>query len=235
MSAAAESADAITRLEAALGHRFANSAILLHALAHRSYCAEQPEAESNERMEFLGDAVLGLAVTRYVFDRYPELPEGELAKVRAAVVNAEVLSEVAAEIGLGDAVLLGRGEDASGGREKGSILADAMEAVFAAVELDGGPETAEALVLRLLEDRIADAATGPGGHDFKTRLQELSAERFGQLPRYHVSDRGPDHAKVFHATVTVGGDVRGEGDGRSKKQAEQDAACAAWRALDGQD
>lgn len=235
MSASAESADAITRLEAALGHQFANSAILLHALAHRSYCAEQPEAESNERMEFLGDAVLGLAVTRYVFDRYPELPEGELAKVRAAVVNAEVLSEVAAEIGLGDALLLGRGEDASGGREKGSILADAMEAVFAAVELDGGPETAEALVLRLLEDRIADAASGPGGHDFKTRLQELSAERFGQLPRYHVSDRGPDHAKLFHATVTVGGEVRGEGGGRSKKQAEQDAARAAWRALDGQD
>jgi ribonuclease-3 len=163
---------------------------------------------------------------------YPNLPEGELAKLRASVVNAEVLASLAAEIDLGPALLLGKGEDASGGRTKASILSDAMEAVIAAVYLDGGWPAADALVLRLLGERIREGAAGPGGHDYKTRLQELAARRFDQLPRYHVRAEGPDHSKEFFATVSIGGEVRGEGDGRSKKQAEQAAARAAWERLD---
>lgn len=218
----------LARLEDRLGWRFRDRAVLLGALAHRSWCAEHAEAESNERLEFLGDAVLGLVVTDRVYHLYPELPEGELAKVRAAVVNAEVLAQLAVEVGLGSELLLGKGEDASGGRMKPSILSDAMEAVIAAVYLDGGWDAANGLVLRLLAGRIAEAAAGPGGHDYKTRLQELAARRFDRLPRYQVSGHGPDHAKRFFATVLLDGEPRGSGEGRSKKQAEQAAAKAAW-------
>ncbi|HWW52762.1 MAG TPA: ribonuclease III, partial [Acidimicrobiales bacterium] len=200
-------------------------------MAHRSWCAETPGEGSNERLEFLGDAVLGLVVTDHIFRTYPELPEGELAKVRASVVNAEALAEVASELGLGPALLLGKGEDASGGREKPSILADAMEAVIGAVYLDGGWEAAAELIMRLLGERVEEGAAGPGGQDYKTRLQELAARQFDQLPRYDVSDEGPDHAKRFFATVLVGGVPRGHGEGRSKKQAEQQAAGEAWHAL----
>jgi ribonuclease-3 len=225
------SRDARARLEAVLGRKFEDPSRLDAALVHRSYCAEHPDSSSNERLEFLGDAVLGLVVTVYVYEQYPELPEGELAKLRAAVVNAEVLAELAASIGIGTALLLGKGEDGSGGRSKPSILADAMEAVIAAVYLDGGWDAAQELVLRLLEERIQDAAAGPGGHDYKTRLQELAARDYVQLPRYHVRAEGPDHAKQFFATVRLDGRVHGEGEGRSKKQAEQAAARAAWEAL----
>ena len=200
-------------------------------MSHRSWCAETTGASSNERLEFLGDAVLGLVVTDHLFRSYPTLPEGELAKVRASVVNSETLAELAASLELGDALLLGKGEDASGGREKPSILADAMEAVFGAVYLDGGWSGAAALVMRLLGERIEEAAAGPGGQDYKTRLQELAARRFEQLPLYDVDDDGPDHAKRFFATVSVGGQVRGRGEGRSKKQAEQGAARQAWENL----
>src|SRR5439155_621505 len=147
-------------------------------------------------LEFLGDAVLGLIVTDHIFRTYPELPEGELAKVRASVVNAGVLAELAAELDLGSVLLLGKGEDASGGREKPSILADAMEAVIGAAYIDQGWDAAQTLILGLLGERIAEAAVGPGGQDYKTRLQELSAQHFDQLPRYEVRDDGPDHAKV---------------------------------------
>ena len=224
-------AEALSRLEVALEHEFDDRDHLEHALVHRSYCAEHPETDSNERMEFLGDAVLGLSVTVHVFHAYPELPEGELAKIRASVVNAEVLADVASETELGAALVLGKGEDASGGRFKPSILADAMEAVIAAVYLDGGWDAANALVLRLLGDRIRDGAAGPGGDDYKTRLQELAARQFDQLPRYHVRAEGPDHSKQFFATVNIAGIARGEGEGRSKKHAEQAAARAAWRSL----
>jgi ribonuclease-3 len=224
-------AEALARLEAALDHQFADDGHLEHALVHRSFCAEHPDVESNERMEFLGDAVLGLSVTVHVFHAYPELPEGELAKIRASVVNAEVLAEVASEHEIGAALVLGKGEDASGGRSKPSILADAMEAVIAAVYLDGGWEAADALVLRLLGDRIRDGAAGPGGDDYKTRLQELAAREFDQLPRYQVRAEGPDHSKRFFAKVSIAGVVRGGGDGRSKKHAEQAAARAAWQRL----
>jgi len=200
-------------------------------MAHRSWCAETAGETSNERLEFLGDAVLGLVVTDHLFLTYPELPEGELAKVRASVVNSEALAEVAAELSLGDALLLGKGEDSSGGREKPSILADAMEAVIGAVYLDGGWEPAAELVMGLLGDRIEEAAAGPGGQDYKTRLQELAARKFEQLPRYEVTDEGPDHAKRFFAIVLLGGVQRGRGEGRSKKQAEQGAAREAWHEL----
>ncbi len=216
-----------------MGRPFADRGLLARAMAHRSWCAEVPGNESNERLEFLGDAVLGLVVTDYLYRNYPDLPEGQLAQVRASVVNAEVLAEVAEEIDLGTALRLGKGEDASGGREKPSILSDAMEAVIGAVYIDGGWEAASELVMRLLGERIVEGAAGPGGHDFKTRLQELSARAYDELPRYHHVSEGPDHAKRFAATVSVNGDAVGHGEGRSKKQAEQAAARMAWERLSG--
>ena len=204
--------------------------MLATALAHRSWCAENENTTSNERLEFLGDAVLGLIVTDHLFRSY-DLAEGELAKVRASVVNSAALAELATELDLGTALLLGKGEDSSGGREKPSILADAMEAVIGAVYLDGGWEAANELVMGLLETRIGEAAAGPGGQDYKTRLQELAARTFEVLPYYQVVDEGPDHAKRFFATVSVSGELRGRGEGRSKKQAEQAAAKQAWESL----
>ena len=176
--------------------------------------------------------MLGLVVTDYLYRTYPDLPEGQLAQVRAAVVNASVLAEVAAELNLGDAVLLGKGEDAVGrsGRSRRSFRT-AMEAVIGAVYLDGGWEAAEVLVMELLGARMTEAAAGPGGHDFKTRLQELAARRHEELPNYDVISEGPDHAKRFSATVSIRATVWGEGQGRSKKQAEQAAARMAWRRL----
>lgn len=218
-----------THLEAALGVRFHDAALLERALAHRSWCAEHGDVPSNERLEFLGDSILGVVVTTHVFHSLPEHPEGQLSEVRAAVVNGAVLAQVAAELGLGDHLLLGKGEDAAGGRAKRAILADALEAVIAAVYLDQGFDAAEALVLRVLGARIAEAASGPGGRDYKTRLQELAANRQIGRPRYHVQDDGPDHAKTFHATVLLDGVPFGAGEGRSKKEAEQ---AAAWQAFD---
>lgn len=200
-------------------------------MAHRSWCAENPPADSNERLEFLGDAVLGLVVTDYIFAVYPELPEGPLAKVRASVVNSAALASVAVELGIGPALLLGKGEAGSGGSDKQSILADAMEALIGATYLDGGWEAAQELVLRILGDRVAEAAAGPGGQDYKTRLQELASSRFGRLPSYGVVDEGPDHAKRFVATVVLDGRRWEGGEGRSKKLAEQAAARQAWAVL----
>jgi ribonuclease-3 len=219
------------RLQLALGWTFVDHALLDRALTHRSYCAEHGVDESNERLEFLGDSVLGLIVTRFSYEEYPQLPEGELAKVRASVVSAEMLSEVAQELDLGASLRLGKGEDASGGRAKPSILADAMEAVIAAVYLDGGLEAAAQLVLRLLEGRIREHAVGPGGRDYKTRLQELAARHCDQLPRYDVRHEGPDHSKRFFAAVFLRDEQYGAGEGRSKKAAEQAAARVAWGRL----
>jgi len=198
---------------------------------HRSWCAEHAGWASNERLEFLGDSVLGIVVTDHLFRTYPELPEGALAKVRASVVSAAALSEVAVELRLGEALLLGKGEDSSGGREKPSILADALEAVLGVVYIEAGPRAAATLVLHLLLDRITEAASGPGGQDYKTRLQELAARVLESSPRYEVVDDGPDHAKLFYATVRVDGVAQGVGEGRSKKQAEQAAARDAWEKL----
>ncbi|MEW6155515.1 MAG: ribonuclease III [Actinomycetota bacterium] len=214
-----------------LGREFDDPELLERAMAHRSWCAENPGNGSNERLEFLGDAVLGLVVTAHVYRLYPDLPEGHLAQVRASVVNSATLAETADELGLGEYLLLGKGEDASSGREKPTILADAMEAVIGAVYLDGGWSAAEDLVLRVLGERISDAAAVPGSGDYKTRLQEMAARTFEVLPRYEVVGTGPDHAKHFEATVVLAGRVVGEGSGRSKKQAEQAAAREAWNTL----
>ncbi len=203
----------------------------MQALAHRSWCAENPGTGSNERLEFLGDAVLGLVVTDHLFRTYPDMPEGELAKVRASVVNSAALAELAAELDVGEAMMLGKGEDQSGGREKPSILADATEALIGAVYIDRGWDAAEQMVMRLLGDRIEVGAAGPGGQDYKTRLQELCARTFDQLPSYSLRDEGPDHAKRFDAVVYVRGRPAGLGRGRSKKQAEQAAARQAWEHL----
>jgi ribonuclease III len=221
----------LDELEARLGVEFTNRDLLVRSLAHRSWCAENGEPESNERLEFLGDSVLGLVVTHYVFEHFPSLPEGQLSEVRAGVVNAQVLAEIALELDLGAHLLLGKGEDAAGGRSKQSILADAFEAVVAAVYLDRGFAIARDVVLRCLQDRIAEAAAGPGGRDYKTRLQEITAARALGRPRYVVRDEGPDHAKHFFAAVYVTDRLYGEGEGRSKKQAEQAAAWVAWTRL----
>ena len=230
-SPVALSDEAMHAFAARLGEQFINPAYLHQAMAHRSWCAENLGEESNERLEFLGDAVLGLVVTTHIYDTYPDLPEGELAKVRASVVNTTTLAELAQELQLGDALLLGKGEDQSGGREKPSILADAMEAVIGAMYLDGGLDATRSLVMRLLEDRIGEASTGPGGQDYKTRLQEYAARACKELPRYEIAESGPDHAKVFTAVVYLDDVERGKGEGRSKKQAEQNAARAAWKTL----
>lgn len=219
---------------ARLGYCFVDGSLLLSALAHRSWCAEHGGRPSNERLEFLGDSVLGLVVTDHLFRTYPRLSEGELAKLRAAVVSAPALADAARELQLGEVILLGKGEAATGGREKPSILADAMEAVIGAVYLDGGTAACTPVVLDRLGDRITEAAVGPGAEDHKTMLQELAARRFEGLPRYQVTDEGPDHEKRFTASVELGGRLWGSGMGRSKKQAEQDAARVAWAAIETQ-
>jgi ribonuclease III len=226
---------AIEALEEVVGHRWNDRAVLLRSLAHRSWCAENGDPDSNERLEFLGDSVLGLVVSHYVFEHFPHLPEGQLSEVRAGVVNARVLAEIAAELSLGDCLLLGKGEDGAGGRAKQSILADALEALIAAVFLDAGFAAARDFVLAKFGDRIAEAAAGPGGRDYKTRLQELTAQRTLGRPRYVVRSEGPDHEKHFYATVMVRDEPYGEGEGRSKKQAEQAAAWVAFSRLQEQD
>ncbi len=201
---------------------------MVHALTHRSWCAEHPGDESNERLEFLGDAVLGVVVTDHLFLAFPDLPEGQLAKARAAVVSSTTLAEVGRELGVGLDLRLGKGEDASGGREKPSILADAVEAVLGAMYLDGGVEPVRRLVLEQLSERIDQAAERPGDKDYKTRLQEVAAHDGFTPPVYALTESGPDHHKRFHATVAVGGERLGAGTGTSKKEAEQKAARAAY-------
>ncbi|MFN2589918.1 MAG: ribonuclease III [Actinomycetota bacterium] len=217
-----------TRLEKALGVRFRDPRAREAALTHRSYAFEQDSQETNERLEFLGDAVLGLVITDLAYRHFPDLSEGELAKLRAAVVNMGVLAEVAGELGLGDEILLGKGEQLSGGRQKASILADAMEAVLGAVYLDHGLEPAADLIRRLFWPRMEAYARGEGDRDYKTSLQELAAQDFGRIPEYRVVERGPDHQKEFTATVFLAGREFGTGVGRSKKEAEQQAAREAY-------
>jgi ribonuclease-3 len=201
------------------------------AVTHRSYAYENGGVPTNERLEFLGDSVLGLIITEELYRRFPDLAEGQLAKLRAAVVNARALAEVGRSIEVGRFLKLGRGEESSGGRDKSSILADALEAVIGAYYLDRGTEAARTLVLRLFASALEDAAGLGAGLDWKTSLQELSATRSLGAPEYVVVESGPDHAKTFHATAVVGGQGIGEGSGRSKKEAEQRAAEQAWTVL----
>jgi ribonuclease-3 len=201
---------------------------------HRSWCAENAGHPSNERLEFLGDAVLGVVVTDHVYRTHVDLPEGDLTEIRKTVVNSVALAEVAESLGVGEHLLLGKGEELSGGRQKPSILADAMEAIIGAVYLADGIEVAGELVLGILGSRLATAQAD--GADHKSRLQELAAHRFGAPPRYEVEATGPDHARTFYVTVTIDGEPHGQGVGRSKKQAEQAAARNAVLALaDGSD
>ena len=196
---------------------------------HRSWCAEHPGHPSNERLEFLGDAVLGVVVTDHVYRTHDDLPEGDLTEIRKTVVNSVALAEVAESLGVGEHLLLGKGEELSGGRQKPSILADAMEAIIGAVYLADGIAVATDLVLGILGARLATAQAD--GADHKSRLQELAAHRFGAPPRYEVEATGPDHARTFYVTVTIDGEPHGQGVGRSKKQAEQAAARNAVLAL----
>ena len=212
-----------------------DESLLSRALTHRSYAYENGGLPNNERLEFLGDSVLGLVVTDTLYASHPDLPEGQLAKLRAAVVNMRALADVARTLGLGDLVMLGRGEESTGGRDKASILADTMEAVIGTVYLSSGMPAAAALVHHLLDPLIAASATLGAGLDWKTSLQELAAASSSGVPEYRVEEEGPDHEKTFHARAVVDDEVLGRGTGRSKKEAEQQAAELAWRALTARD
>lgn len=217
-------------LEEDLGYQFKDPELLSLALTHRSVSSDLPERSDNERLEFLGDAVLQLVVTNILYNDHADLAEGQMAKVRAAVVNRTALAEVADEMGMGRHVELAPGEERSGGRTKGSILGDAVEAVIAAVYLDGGIDAAAHVVERLWRGRIAERALRPGVRDYKTRLQEILA-RQGERPVYEVEGSGPDHDRHFIARVLINGSSVGTGQGRSKKEAEQGAARQAIDSL----
>ncbi len=217
-------------IETALGYQFNEPALLRLALTHRSVSSEDPVRNDNERLEFLGDAVLQLVVTRRLYEDFPHLAEGKMAKVRAAVVSRGPLAEVARSIDMNSYVELAPAEERTGGRDKDSILADAMEAVIGGVYLDGGLDEAANLIDRLWGSRIVERAKRPGVKDYKTRLQEVLA-RSGQRPVYTSQGAGPDHARVFKSVVAVDGRDLGEGAGRSKKEAEQGAAHQALDAL----
>lgn len=214
-------------LSATLGVEI-DAELLQLALTHRSYAYENGGLAHNERLEFLGDSILGQAVTVMLYTENPDLDEGELAKRRASLVSSVALAEIAVGIGLGAHILLGKGELLTGGREKSSILADCVEAVIGAAYLSRGPDVATALVLRLVAPLLADPERFGAAMDPKTSLQELSTRQGKGLPHYAVTDSGPDHLKRFHATVMVGDNAVATGDGSSKKQAEMAAALAAW-------
>lgn len=221
----------LAELAATVGHEFEDLGLLRRAMAHRSWCAETPGERSNERLEFLGDAVLGWVIADLAFRRSDSLDEGVLTDLRKSVVNATALAEVAEQIGIGDHLLLGKGEAAAGGAKRPSILSDAFEAVLGAVYLDGGTGPAYALVEQWVAPRMSYTIERLDSLDNKTQLQELAARLGKGAPVYRVTSQGPDHAKTFHASVLVDGDVLGEGDGRSKKAAEQSAAARAAAAL----
>ena len=221
---AQRTADALDR---ALGVTFGDHELRLAALTHRSFAFEQDLDLTNERLEFLGDSVLGLVVTDMAYHAYPDLPEGQLAKLRAAIVNMQALADVSRSLGIGNVVLLGKGEELSGGRDKASILADALEAVFGAVYLDLGLDVARELIERLFRPRMEAYVRGEGDRDYKTILQEIASQELRAVPDYRIEERGPDHEKQFTATVHVAGERLGTGVGRSKKEAEQQAAREA--------
>lgn len=205
--------------------------MLDRALTHRSYAYENGGLPTNERLEFLGDSVLGVVVTEALYRDHPDLSEGRLAKLRAAVVNARALADVARTLGLGEHIMLGRGEESTGGRDKSSILSDAVEALIGAVYIDKGFVVAGEVVHHLFDPLMAAAAALGAGLDWKTSLQELSADLDLGVPEYLIQDSGPDHEKTFTAQVRVGAGVYGHGRGRSKKEAEQQAAETAWHAI----
>ncbi|GID25727.1 ribonuclease III [Paractinoplanes brasiliensis] len=208
--------------------------LLERALTHRSYAYENGGLPTNERLEFLGDSVLGVVITSALFHNHPDLPEGQLAKLRASVVNMHALADVArglGEQGLGRHLLLGKGEETTGGRDKASILADTLEALLGAIYLEHGLDVAAEVIHKLFDPLMAESAGRGAALDWKTSLQELTAALGLGVPDYVIEDSGPDHAKTFTAWVVVAGERYGGSEGRSKKQAEQRAAAAAWRIL----
>ena len=205
--------------------------LLERAVTHRSYAYENGGLPTNERLEFLGDSVLGLVVTDTLYRTHPDLPEGQLAKLRAAVVNAKALAGIGRQLGLGEHLLLGRGEETTGGRDKSSIVADTVEAVIGAVYLDQGLDVATSLIHRLFDPLIAESAGLGAGLDWKTSLQELCAAQSLGVPEYVVDESGPDHMESFRARVRVGPELYGDGRGGSKKEAEQQAASTAYAEL----
>ncbi|WP_432501480.1 ribonuclease III [Kineococcus arenarius] len=220
----------VARLVGALGVDI-DADLLVQALTHRSYAYEHGGLPTNERLEFLGDSVLGLVVTDSLYHRHPDVSEGRLAKLRAAVVNSRALAEIARGLDLGAHVRLGKGEETTGGRDKSSILADTMEAVIGAAYLSLGLEAAREFVLRLTAGVLESSERLGAGTDWKTALQELTAASGLGVPSYAITDSGPDHAKSFAADAVVGGTALGHGEGRSKKEAEQKAAASAVQAL----
>jgi ribonuclease-3 len=224
--------DTLRELAERIGHRFGNEELLRTALRHRSWIAENDGHESNERLEFLGDAVLGWVVADLVYRRHDDLAEGKLTDLRKSVVNAVALGGMAERLGVGEHLMLGRGEDAAGGREKTSILSDALEAIFGAIYLDAGADAAYGVITALFKEQMVVALAGLDRLDAKTRLQELASRVGGGHVAYRVTDEGPDHEKTFFATVYVGERALGEGEGRSKKAAEQIAAEIACDTLE---
>ena len=213
-------------LQHMMGYKFNDVSLLDTALTHSSYANERKNVASNERLEFLGDSILGNAVAEHLYHNRPDMQEGQMTRLRAELVCERMLAAAASELDIGECLRLGRGEEATGGRLRASILADAMEAVFAAVFLDGGRAAAEALITKLIISRIGDAESA--SCDYKTALQERCQKTPGNAVAYAlVGDFGPDHDKMFRAEVTVGGKSLGFGEGRTKKLAEQAAAKAA--------
>jgi ribonuclease-3 len=218
----------LPEIQQCIGYRFNNPELLERSLTHKSYANENRVPSHNERMEFLGDAVLNLIVSEHLMNACPDATEGDLSKLRASVVSAPALAGIARQIGLGRYILLGRGEEQTGGRDKDSLLADCLEALIASVYLDGGRDAAGSFVARFFQDIITKTCSSGGALDYKTRLQERCQEQIKQLPEYRVvSESGPDHQKQFEVEVWIKGRVSGRGVGRSKKEAEQQAAREA--------
>jgi len=222
-----------SELADALGLEFKDPKKLEQALYHRSFLNEAPEdVESNERLEFLGDAVLGLVVSERLFKDYPDLSEGKLSQIRAILVRWDALARAAERINLGEYLVLGKGEEMSGGRNRPSNLAGALEALIGAAFLDRGMKVAGDLVLQLLKPDLEEIAAQGFTADSKSELQHLAQTRWHQIPQYElISSEGPDHAKLFTVEVTVGDQVTGRGQGRNKKQAELNAARQALETL----
>ncbi len=228
------SAESLQAFEHKIGYRFSDKDLLVHALSHTSYTNEHelPKTQSNERLEFLGDAVVDMIVSDYLYKNYRDLPEGMLTKLRAAVVCESSFAELAAAMGFGDYILLGRGEEATGGRSRASVLADSFEAVTAAIYLDGGIGQAAGWITERLKAPIRLAASGKAAKDYKTTLQEMVQKGSSGRVSYQVTnEQGPDHAKVFTVEVSIDDVKMAQGRGTSKKDAEQAAASAAIKQI----
>jgi ribonuclease-3 len=222
----------LSDIQQRINHTFNTPELLERSLIHKSYANENRVPAHNETMEFLGDAVLSLIISEYLMKTSPYSTEGDLSRLRAAVVSEPALAIIAREIGLGNYLLLGKGEELTGGRNKDSLLADCLEALIASLYLDGGKDIAEAFVLRFFEDMLKRTCATGGTRDYKTELQELCQEFLKQLPEYRVvSETGPDHQKQFEIELSVKSEVLGSGKGRNKKEAEQKAAKEALEKL----